>query len=296
MPARRAYLVLAHHQPRQLRWLIEAIASPDSQGDRDLVLLHVDLKSMLGLKADREGVWPMAKALAAEFPNVHLMRPRFTNWGGWSLSRIHLDAIDRALDMSPDWSHFINLSGQCFPIKSRDDIDLGLAAHPDHVFVELRHFDTLPADDWHLKRHPMIELPHKAVKLRGPRRPPAGFELSHKGSQWSILPREFCEWQRTARVTQDIRRYLSRFLLSDELVVQCLVRNGPWRDRVAPHLGHAIVWPGPKIMTSSDLPMLMDSPAFFSRKFDVRRDPDVLQYLARTLGYVMTHHRQGLGT
>ena len=284
----RAYFVLAHHKPEQLRWLIEAIATPAADGRRDLVLLHVDRKSMLGLKADRKGIWPEAKALAAAYPNVHLMRPRFTNWGGWSLSRIHLDAIDMALDLSADWSHFINLSGQCYPIKSRARIDAGLAACPDHAFVELRHFDTLPPGDWHLLRHPMIELPHKAIKLRGPRPAPADFEMDYKGSQWSILPRSFCEWQRTAPVTRSIRRYLARFLLSDELIVQCLVRNGPWRDRVAPHLGHKIVWPGPKVMTMADLPMLMDSQAFFSRKFNHLADPVILPHLADSLGYPMT--------
>ena len=41
----------------------------------------------------------------------------------------------------------------------------------------------------------MLELPHHAVKFKGPRRPPDDFELAYKGSQWSILPRAFCEWQ-----------------------------------------------------------------------------------------------------
>ena len=282
-----AYFILAHHRPQQLRWLVEALARPGGP-HRDTVILHIDRKSMLGLKADRRGIWQTAKALAAEHPNVILMRPRFTNWGGWSLARIQLDAIAIALQASAGWSHFINLSGQCYPIKPIEQIRQALAADPDQVFVELRHLSTLPPDDWHLRWHPMIELPHRAVKFKGPRPPPAEFELAYKGSQWSILPRAFCEWQGRAPIARPIKRYLSRLLLSDELIVQTLVRNGPWRDKVAPHYGREIVFPGPKVMTRDDLPRLLSSPALFSRKFDHDRDPEVLPQLARQLGYPMS--------
>ncbi len=281
-----AYFILAHHRPQQLRWLVEALARPGG-AQRDTVFLHIDRKSMLGLKPGRRGIWQMAKALAAEHPNVILMRPRFTNWGGWSLARIQLDAIDAALEASAGWSHFVNLSGQCYPIKPIEQIRQALAADPDQVFVQLRHLSTLPADDWHLRWHPMVELPHRAVKLKGPRPPPADFELAYKGSQWSILPRAFCEWQRRAPVAKPIRRYLSHLLLSDELIMQTLVRNGPWRGKVAPHYGREIIFPGPKVMTRNDLPRLLSSPALYSRKFDHERDPEVLPALARQFGYPM---------
>jgi len=287
-----AYFILAHHRPQQLRWLIEALTQP-GDGGRDTIILHVDRKSMLGLKSERRGIWQMARALAAEFPNVILMRPRFTNWGGWSLSRIQLDAIAIALNASADWSHFVNLSGQCYPIKSAGQIRQALAADPDQVFVEMRHLSTLPEDDWHLRWHPMLELPIRAVKFKGPRPPPAGFDLAYKGSQWSILPRAFCEWQQRAEIAKPIRRYLSRLLLSDELIMQTLVRNGPWRDKVALHYGRAIIFPGPKVLTRDDLPRLMRSPALYARKFDHERDPHVLPCLARQFGYPMSGLPEG---
>lgn len=285
MQARIAYFVMAHRRPEQLRWLIEAIADP-----RDLILLHIDLKSFLGLRPDRVGIWATARALARTHPNVRLMRPRPTNWGGWSLARLQLQAVDQALEASPDWTHFVNLSGQCYPIKPMQAIRQALDDAPDQVFVELRHFASLPPDDWHLRWHPMVELPHKSLKLRGPRRPPERFELLHKGSQWSILPRSFCEWQRRAPVGREIRRYLRHLLLSDELIIQTLLRNGPWRERVAPHYGREIIWPGPKIFAMEDWDHLMASPALFARKFDAERDSDLVPALARKLGYAEPAH------
>lgn len=280
MSTRLAYFVMAHHKPRHLKLLLDAIYDP-----RDLFLIHVDLKSMLGLKPERRGIWDAARQIAKGRPNIRVMRPRFTNWGGWSLSRLHLDAIDAALDWSPEWSHFVNLSGQCFPIKPIEKIRSSLmAAGQEQVHVQMLPFSGLPEDDWHLRWHPMLELPPKAIKLKGPRRPPDDFELEYKGSQWSILPRSFCEWQRSASVTQRVRRYLSGLMLSDELIIQTLVRNGPWRDAVAPHYGREIVMPGPKVMTLADVPSLLQSPGFFARKFDEAKDAEAIPALARHLG------------
>ena len=226
----------------------------------------------------------MARRLAQEYPNVLLMRPRVTNWGGWTLSRILLDAIELALEQDAGWTHFVNLSGVCLPIKPIEEIRASLGREPELAWVELRHFASLPPDDWHLRWHPMLELPHKAVKLPGARRPPRDFELEYKGSQWCILPRDFCEWQRAAPVAARIRRYLRSLLLSDELLMQTLVRNGPWRSHVAPFHGRAIVWPGPKVMTMADWDMLERSPAFFARKFDPEHDGAVIDAVLRKIG------------
>jgi hypothetical protein len=259
--------------------LVEAIRDP-----RDLILLHVDFKSLLGIQSKRNGVWSVAREMARRYPNVVLMRPRCLNWGGWSLSRLMLDGIELALQRSGDWTHLINLSGQCYPIKPIEHIRTLLSGTGDQVFVQLRHFSTLPDDDWHLRWQGIVELPTKVIKLRTPRAPPTDFELEYKGAQWCILPRSFCEWQRQAPVAHRIRRYLKGLRLSDELIVQTLVRNGPWRDRVADHYGREIVWPGPKVMTMADWPLLTASPGLFARKFDPMVDAEVVPALAREFG------------
>ena len=74
-------------------------------------------------------------------------------------------------------------------------------------------------------------------------------------------------------------------LLTDELVIQTLVTNGPFADRVHPEYGRAIVWPGPRTFTVDDLPMLRASPALFARKFDAARDPALMAALADAGGF-----------
>jgi hypothetical protein len=57
MRARIAWFVMAHQKPRQLRWIIEALAAGSPE---ELILLHIDLKSPLGRKPNAEACcgWP----------------------------------------------------------------------------------------------------------------------------------------------------------------------------------------------------------------------------------------------
>lgn len=280
MPPRFAYFIMIHHLPQQFEWLMNAIYDPN-----DLFLVHVDLKSRLGIKKGRRGVMREVRRICDGKPNVRLLRSRFTNWGGWSLSKILLDAIRIALRWDADWRYFVNLSGQCYPLKPLRTIKQEVATAEEAVHVEMLPIAELPADDWHHNAHPMLETPLRAFILPGRKRPPEDFSLTHKGSQWTVLPRSFCEWAVAAPVTRRITSYLRGLLLSDELVMQALVENGPYRDRLASHYGREILWPGPKTMTEQDLPMLERSPAWFARKFNLQTDVSVLKCLAEKSGF-----------
>ena len=289
MTVRICWFIMVHQKPAQFEWLMSAIRNPE-----DLFLIHVDLKSRLGLKRDRRGVMREVRRVCAGQPNVRLMRSRFTNWGGWSLSRMLLDAIGSALRTDDRWTHFINMSGQCYPLKPlariRQEIEDSAAA----VRVEMRPFASLPADDWHLRWHPMFETPLKALTLPGRRTPPSGFRLEHKGSQWVILPRDFCEWLTRDPMTRRIRSYLRRLLLSDELIMQTLADNSPFRDRLAPYRRH-IVWPGPRVLDTTDLPAIVAGDAWIGRKFDLEHDAGVIETLAQRNGFAPGPHPPAAG-
>ncbi len=277
-----AWFIILHRNPAQFEWLLNAIYNPD-----DIFLVHVDLKSLFNFKG-RGGTYTRIRELVSGRPNIRLMRPRSTNWGGWSLGRITLDAIDMLLDADKSWTHFINLSGECYPIRSMDDIRHALRGRPDDVYVETKSFADLPPGDWHLRRPRVVETPVKIVILPGQRKPPLTFRIEHKGSQWVILPRAFCEWQRTAPFRRAMDKYMRFSPLSDELVMQTLLLNGPFRDRQAAHYGRAIQLvepaPHPVVLTMRDLDYLNASQALFARKFDRAADVDILQHLAARIG------------
>lgn len=280
MPVPRfAWFVMVHHKPVEFEWLINALAATG-----DPIFVHVDAKSRLGLKRDRRDIMRHVRRIISLHDNIRLMRSRFTNWGGWSLSQVLLDAIKLALRTDATWTHFVNLSGQCYPLQRIETIKRQVAAAGDLVHVEILPIATLPADDWHRSTPAMIETPLRAFKT-GITAQPHGFTVDHKGSQWVIVPRSFCEWLVAAPLTKEVIRYLKRRLLSDELVMQTLVVNGPFHARAAPHYGRTIFWPGPKVLTMADLPEMIAGSDWFGRKFDVSVDAEILYALAARNGF-----------
>ena len=89
------------------------------------------------------------------------------------------------------------------------------------------------------------------------------------------------------------KRYLA-FLRSagmpDEMLIQNLIKDSPFRDRHISCCKHEIIWrrPGepisesarPSVLLVDDLPRLEASEAFFARKFDHSVDSEVLSALA----------------
>jgi hypothetical protein len=274
-----AFFIMVHHKPRQFEWLMQAIANP-----QDLFFVHVDLKSRLGIKADRQGVMTEVRRILRDVPNVIILPSRFTNWGGWSLSQILLDSIRHALARDASWTHFVNLSGQCYPLQPITDIRHQLWESDGAIHIEMLPIAQLPADDWHHRSIRMFETPLRAHILKDAQPAPKSFAMEHKGSQWVMLPRDFCQWAVTATVTADISRYLKRRLLSDELIMQTLFANSPFQDRLAPFYRRGIIWPGPKVMTMDDMAWLEKSDALFARKFDCELDREILENLARWIG------------
>jgi hypothetical protein len=273
---------MLHKNAWQFEWLLNAIYDPD-----DLFIVHVDLKSLFNFKG-RGGTYRRVRELISGKSNIVLMRPRSTNWGGWSLSQIALDAIDLALDRDERWAYFVNLSGECYPLRPLADLRQVLSASPRSLYVETIPFSALPPGAWHLRRPRVVDTPVKIIPLPGRRQPPKDFVLDHKGSQWVMLSREFCAWQRGSPLRRAVAGYMRHSPLSDEMIFQTLMLNSGFRELQAPHHGRAIRLvepnPHPSVLRLEDMGFLEESGAFFGRKFDASADAAVLRALADRIG------------
>jgi hypothetical protein len=79
-------------------------------------------------------------------------------------------------------------------------------------------------------------------------------------------------------------RFLRNVQAPDELIMQNLIMDSPFRDTVTGDNQHLVVWPGgsgsPATLTSADLPTIELSDKLFARKFDHSIDRLVLRRLA----------------
>jgi len=69
-----------------------------------------------------------------QFPYFRLLN-QDALWGGYSLVDAELRGMARLLEMDKSWTHYINLSGQDFPLKSQKYIREFFAANPGKQFI-----------------------------------------------------------------------------------------------------------------------------------------------------------------
>jgi hypothetical protein len=272
-----AYLVLAHKNPDQIGRLIHAIHRPGNY-----YLLHIDRGAAASVRA-------YARELASRYPNVFLMRSRRCRWGGYSMVRIQLAAIQQLLEIGEDWDFFINLSGQDFPLRRQEEIGAALAGQRGKNFLTC--FD--PLERWgHLGRIRVrkihFEIPFSrqvrcVPKLEIDRRFLLGGARWYGGWQWMILSRDFCEYVSRPAETRRFRAFFRHTLVPDESFFQTVIMNSEFRDSVVNDYKRQIDWERgpehPRVFTMEDEDVLLGSSAFFARKFDPSVDDEILRVL-----------------
>jgi hypothetical protein len=277
---RLAYCIFAHQRPSQLRRLMRAIWRP-----QHIYLIHIDARA-------NAACHDAVRDLAFE-PNVALLEPRATPWGGWGIVRTELRAMRRLLERG-DWTYYVNLSGQDFPLQTQEEIAVALERLPRRDWVQYEH--TLdPERATELARREMlfsIDLPWRDETLIRFTPPWRTMLLEgatrYLGSQWKIVTRETCEFLVQPRNTRRFRAAYWGTRLPDESFFQTVLLNSSRRGTVAGHNWHFIDWESgpqhPRIFGIDDLPRLEASDAFFARKFDERVDDAVLVALEQRLG------------
>jgi hypothetical protein len=295
-----AYLILAHKNPRQVARLFRAVHHPD-----DVVVLHFDRR------ADR-ALHQLGAELAGAHPNVRLLRPRPILWGGYQMAAAQIEAMAAALRADAVWHHFINLTGQDFPIKPRAQLEAHLAARTEASFVSW--FDPLRTSLWanareRLTRHHvewawldrLLRVPGLGRQVRrivggqnrlphvpGYRRRWPGFFHYYGGANHVVLSRAACRHLTESPDARRIIRWLRPAGHANEIIYQSVLLNSPlagtivnghlWEIDFPPHAPH------PRTLTTADYDRLLRSPRYFARKFDESVDARVLDQLTEHLG------------
>jgi hypothetical protein len=268
-----AFYITGHHKAEQLNRLFRVLYS-----DSDLFLIQLDSRADPSFK-------DQVKRCCRVGPNVNILPERPNRWGSWSQCANELIAIKTALRSEPAWTHFINLSGQCFPLRPLRELKEELLRHRNLTYVDCTRFEDLPARDrfdpdsnFHFRRRlgwvrngRSIPLP---ISLPRPRK----FRFEWKGSSWHALSRAYCDWAFCEPLARSIVNYVRWMQCPDEVLHQTLLMNGPWAPGAGTNL-HQVYWPGPRTVSLSDLPNLRASGAFFARKFDAAVDEAIVDAL-----------------
>lgn len=291
-----AYCILAHKNPAQLARLLRAIWAPENT-----YVLHYERR---GPQEEHAAV----ARLASDFDNVRVLRARAVQWGRFSQVAVQLEALGAAMQSSAAWTHWINLTGQDFPLTPPSAIASELVAAPDASWVS--SFDPFDGIHWkntsdRLSRmHIDSSLLEEVLRMPGigrrvrhflgwtnrmpfvpfvRRKLPSGFSYIG-GSNHVILSREAASYVLFDRRAQHTIGWLKWTGHPDETLYQTLLLNSPLREKIINDDRRAIFWtnagdPSPRTLVLEDLDQLRtarDAGKLFGRKFDPAVDEQLI--------------------
>lgn len=268
-----AYFLLVHRFPDQFKRMFRAIYDP-----ANVYAIHVDKRAG---KAFRENI----ADFLAPYQNVDLIPSRKAAWGGYSLVDAELRGMKRLLVMSPHWTHFINLSGQDFPLKSQSYIRDFLSAHPGRQFIRTLDQRVVRPETVDRVAYRFVEAFGRVFRTRIRRR----FLKKARpyiGTQWKAVTRAFCAFAVHDPSARRFKRFYAQSFIPDEGFFQTLMMNTSGHGiivdddlRTVDWIPHNIVNLKPRIFDSADALRLTFSPDLFARKFDASKDSRILGLL-----------------
>jgi hypothetical protein len=270
------YLILVHRYPDQFKRLFRAIHSSENH-----YVVHVDKNSGAGLEAEiRKFLLPYA--------NADMIKSEKALWGGYSLVDAELRGMERLLQMG-EWSHFINLSGQDFPLKPQKQIIAFLNANPNREFIKVRDQDRERPDTMHRVSEYVVEL-EETIQHTAHSRPFLTDAVPYIGNQWMIVTRAFCDFVCHDPSVARYKAFYENTLIADEGFFQTVMMNSAIQCEIVSDDLRTIDWiPDgtiklrPRTYQRQDAPELISSPNLFARKFDQTVDSEILGVLERHL-------------
>jgi hypothetical protein len=272
-----AYFILVHRYPEQFKRLFKSIYAPGNT-----YLVHVDKSSGLELAND------IAEFLAP-YQDAAILEPKDALWGGYSLVDAELRGMAQLLTMNDRWTHYINLSGQDFPLKSQSYIQQFFAANPGKQYIRAADQRKERPDTMNRLSHLFVEA-HGKMTETGIAQPYLDGDTPYIGTQWKAVTRSFCEFVCHNPLTEKYKTFYRTSFIADEGFFQTVMMNSGDHGTVMNDDLRMIDWVPdgdiklrPRNFDVDDMAALKRSPDLFARKFDAEENTAILSLLERHL-------------
>jgi hypothetical protein len=289
-----AYLITAHNKKSQLLNLLRLLNDPKND-----IYIHIDKKAQGFTEAEMRAAAPDCRV--AFVPRLD------ARWG----CEVFIDAIVSLVELSSREEHVFYhlLSGVDLPLKSQQEIHAFFEAHAGEEFVSFERETAKPyVIEGRIARYrwqrpvqpllkkldrrlsPAFDALQKMIGINRIRRAPVVFQ---KGGVWFSITHALARY--IVEKMPEYRAYYRHSSCADEIWLQTLVANSPFMERRA-FMGfddelvatmRYVDWSGggasPRMLTSVDYDMLMESGMLFARKFDEAVDADVIRRISEAV-------------
>jgi hypothetical protein len=267
------YFILLHRFPDQFKRMFKAIYAPGNS-----YVIHVDENSGDEFAAD-------IAAFLKPYQGVAIIESKKARWGGYSLVDAELRGMAKLLTMNQSWTHFINLSGQDFPLKSQAYIREFLHANPRRQYIRALDQRALRPDTLNRVGYVFVEALGRVFRTRLPR-PFLKGAKPFIGTQWKAVTRGFCQFAVHHPSAERFKQFYRRSFIPDEAFFQTLLMNSGGQGEVMNDDLRTIDWVPdgdiklrPRTFVAADAMRLTLSPDLFARKFDAGEDAEIFDLL-----------------
>ncbi|MEX2649114.1 MAG: beta-1,6-N-acetylglucosaminyltransferase [Alphaproteobacteria bacterium] len=272
-----AYFILVHRYPVQFKRLFKSIYVPGNN-----YVVHIDKSSGSDLANE------IADFLEP-YQGVAILEPQDALWGGYSLVDAELRGMALLLTMDDRWTHYINLSGQDFPLKSQSYIQQFFAANPGKQFIRAVDQRKERPDTMNRVSHLFVEA-HGKMTETGIEQPYLPGDTPYIGTQWKAVTRSFCEFVCHDPRAERFKVFYRTSFIADEGFFQTVMMNSGDHGIVMNDDLRMIDWVPdgdiklrPRNYDAHDMDALERSSDLFARKFDAEEDTAILTLLERHL-------------
>ena len=289
-PMEKAYIILAHKNPEQVKRLIAAL-----DDNHSTFFLHIDKKADL----------PQWREISLHTKGVVAIESVSTVWGGFGLVEVTLHSMQAAMNHHKQFEFISVISGQHYPIKSNKYISDYLCNSEFRIFLE---YTSIPDYERWERRGGLYRIDKYFLGLRAHERYTAKV-LNLLSNKINIFRRKFpknmkpyggSQW---FTIDNHAMKYILNFVKNnpgysafhkytfapDELFFHNILLNADdqkIKSRITNNNLLYMKWPDrntghPEILNSSDLQAITSSDALFARKFDMQHDACLLDLIDR---------------
>lgn len=261
-----AHLILVHSKPMQLDRLVKRLTHKN-----DVVFIHVDRKSN---HTDFDFVLHNQK-------NIFFVKDRVdVKWGSYTMVQATINGFKEIIASGLNIDYVNLLSGQDYPLKPIADFNDFLIKNPGKAFMHCLDIENewteakfrvqeYNFNDWEFPGKYRLQ---QLINFFMPKRTmPEGMVAVGRSQWFTISLKHVVFIVNRLEASTHLVRFFKLTWASDEFVFQTLLFNSNFKKDIVGNNLRYIDWSegleNPKILTKIDFNAMMESGAFFARKF-----------------------------
>lgn len=267
-------LIQAHKELEQLKRIIKRIEHPNID-----IWVALDKKFAVN---------------EAELTGCHIIKNRFDiKWGDVSQIDATINNLEEINNSKIKYNHILFISGQDYPTKPMDQI-IEFFNKKENKDKEFIHYQEVSKNGWNvINRYRYNYYKNKYLRKISSLIMNKKFIKGYKpygGATWFNITPAASEYIVKKYKEDNFHKYFKHSRCIDELIIQSILlqEDSKFKNKVVNDYKRYVDWSdhikglndgSPNILTKNDFEAIINSDAFFARKFDLKIDTKILDML-----------------